>query len=982
MDLLLYVMRKKNVVNVMIGMRWGSKRWGRRGWMCGHSFLDGDLSTVDLYYLYHLPSDIKGSLAAAVNNAKDKVTLVLWLSQVKNVNFDVIARMFHVADFNFDKLQRYEDDELYGFVSDESDSVGQYKNLVQAARESRHINLRYIDTNSLLNTYRAASYSSSGSSVLVLFIKFVLITLISIVALYALAGLVFVAFILFAMSVIATSLRQNIRFSSSTQYIQERLGLNNPSFGMGPVSRDSGGGGETANNKSWWWRLFWGHNLFPQSCVVKWDWQEPQMVGSTMSFNIELFRKDGKPFVTKDTNSIFVEIRHHGNKVACTKQLESEDAGSNKVRVSFTVHKSGTYEISIMVSGRHVKNSPFTKVFEPGPIDAARTGFTNYCSTIVCTAGQSHPLTIETQDSFGNPALYKADQNNYFKIRVVETETNVRYVPTTQLIYNPDRKQLTMHINMEKEGCYQATVSYGDIKLRNGDFTILVISKEDMAHVNKNLTKKRHNIWYEARLLSKDHESTDKAKRVYVYISPKQLTLKEYYLKIIGKKLFTWRVCPSTKFHFDGHNSRYDCPTMTIKDCSQPPVHLAAKDRGIIAATFTHFLLRNIGGSETFQDKQLYFCQEIRKLQKSGTVTLKIDRSNLLYRSYRCTKSFSESDWYKNFQLHFIGEHGLDWGGVRREWFEVVCTELFDPSRSPLFVRFSKENSQGLVHPNPLRSTEFKLRYYEFAGKIVGKCLYDSARGSAYRQLVKAKLSRSFLAQLIGLQVNYRYFETDDPDLYKTKVRYILDNNIDDMELTFSEEEYTPDGQLLRVVDLIPNGSKIPVTNDNKVQYLNALAQYKLANNVREEVDTFLRGLNTLIPDNLLSIFDENELELLMCGTGNYSIADFKANAVIDGASLSFQRILDWFWTIVASFTEEQMARLLQFTTGCSQLPPGGFADLNPKFQISFAPTYNALPTAHTCFNQLCLPDYGSIEHFHQSLLIAINEGSQGFGLV
>lgn len=155
-----------------------------------------------------------------------------------------------------------------------------------------------------------------------------------------------------------------------------------------------------------------------------------------------------------------------------------------------------------------------------------------------------------------------------------------------------------------------------------------------------------------------------------------------------------------------------------------------------------------------------------------------------------------------------------------------------------------------------------------------------------------------------------------------------------------------------------------------------------MVSSCREEVEAFLKGLNLLIPDNLLSIFDENELELLMCGTGKYSVSDFKAHAVIDGTSYSFFKVLDWFWTVVDSFTEEQMARLLQFTTGCSQLPAGGFADLNPKFQISFSPTYNTLPTAHTCFNQLCLPDYDSMESLHRSILIAINEGFQGFGLV
>lgn len=64
------------------------------------------------------------------------------------------------------------------------------------------------------------------------------------------------------------------------------------------------------------------------------------------------------------------------------------------------------------------------------------------------------------------------------------------------------------------------------------------------------------------------------------------------------------------------------------------------------------------------------------------------------------------------------------------------------------------------------------------------------------------------------------------------------------------------------MADLIPNGSKIPVSNENKLQYLDQLAQYRLATAVREPIESFLKGLNELIPDNLLSIFDENELEV------------------------------------------------------------------------------------------------------------------------
>lgn len=126
---------------------------------------------------------------------------------------------------------------------------------------------------------------------------------------------------------------------------------------------------------------------------------------------------------------------------------------------------------------------------------------------------------------------------------------------------------------------------------------------------------------------------------------------------------------------------------------------------------------------------------------------------------------------------------------------------------------------------------------------------------------------------------------------------------------------------------------------------MDALAQQRLCNNVRDEIDSFLKGLNGIIPDNLLSIFDENELEvgvkqifthhcqnfilftlqLLMCGTGEYSITDFRANHVANGNSTEFRRVLGWFWAAVGNFSRTEMARLLQFTTGCSQLPPGGF---------------------------------------------------------
>ncbi|KAJ8964885.1 hypothetical protein NQ314_004549, partial [Rhamnusium bicolor] len=595
---------------------------------------------------------------------------------------------------------------------------------------------------------------------------------------------------------------------------------------------------------------------------------------------------------------------------------------ANVAKVKFTVRHAGQYRISVMVGNQHVAGSPFMTLFVAGPAYAQRT--------IVDLLN----LTQRRK----SPFCYYIEEENF----------------NTNLDYDWESQRVSVQLKFVREGCYHATIYYHGTELHNGDFDIIVLNSID------------------STLVSMENECR-KRKKVLCYVSPKQLIIKELILKFIPKRLFTFRLCPSTKFNFKSESLKLGdsySNSFTIDDGCQPKVELVSKERNVIAATFAQFLLKNMGGSETFKDKQDFFYHEVRKFHQKHyheKLSMKVNREKLLESSMKATKNFSVSDWCRNFEVTFQGEQGIDWGGLRREWFELICAQLFD-AKYGLFTSFH-EGQQSLVHPNPQRPQHLKLRHYEFAGKVVGKCLYESALGGSYRQLVRARFTRSFLAQVIGLRVHYKY---------------LLENNIDEIEteLYFVEEQYDSVGQLIKNVELIPSGSKIKVMNCTKLQYLDNLAQYKLATSIKDEMEAFLKGLNELIPDNLLSIFDENELELLLCGTGQYSIADFKAHHVVNGNSAEFRRIVGWFWAAVGNFTQEEMARLLQFTTGCSQLPPGGFKELTPRFQITAAPTFGNLPTAHTCFNQLCLPDYDCYEHFEKSLLLAISEGTEGFGMV
>ncbi|XP_016413853.1 apoptosis-resistant E3 ubiquitin protein ligase 1-like isoform X2 [Sinocyclocheilus rhinocerous] len=662
-----------------------------------------------------------------------------------------------------------------------------------------------------------------------------------------------------------------------------------------------------------------------------------------------------------------------------------------------------------------------------GTVVPSKTKIAYHFSTLVLTYGQQHTLQIEPRDEYGNPtsnSVSLVDEVNYnmhvHPLGTVDEESSDDCYSTSVSLNKP-QCQVLMRLTFRKKGCFRACISYRDQPLSNGEFDIIVLSENEKNCVEKNVSTPGISIYFEAYLYSMgtysscpwqflassqlalqrrpsmgdDEEEQDspvegqsekvkKPKKVYCYISPKQFSVKEFYLKIIPWRLFTFRVCPGTKFTYHGPDPVHKYLTLVVDDGIQPPVELSCKDRNIMAATFIRFLHKNIGGSETFQDKVNFFQRELRHIHSKRPRTktcLKVSRHSLLESSLKATRNFSVSDWSKNFEVVFQDEEALDWGGPRREWFELICKALFD-TNNQLFTRFS-DNNQGLVHPNADRPPHQRVKMYEFAGRVVGKCLYESALGGAYKQLVRARFTRSFLAQIIGLRMNYKYFETDDEEFYKTKVCFILNNDVSEMDLVFAEEKYSKSGHLEKVVELISGGAQIAVSNENKIHYLNLLAQYRLASQVRDEVEHFLKGLNELVPENLLAIFDENELELLMCGTGDINVQDFKAHAVIVGGSWHFrEKVMKWFWAVVSSFTQEELARLLQFTTGSSQLPPGGFNTLCPSFQIIAAPTHSTLPTAHTCFNQLCLPTYDSYEELHKLLKLAISEGSEGFGML
>jgi E3 ubiquitin-protein ligase HUWE1 len=132
-----------------------------------------------------------------------------------------------------------------------------------------------------------------------------------------------------------------------------------------------------------------------------------------------------------------------------------------------------------------------------------------------------------------------------------------------------------------------------------------------------------------------------------------------------------------------------------------------------------------------------------------------------------------------------------------------------------------------------------------------------------------------------------------------------------------------------------------------------------------------------------VSIFNERELELCIGGMPSIQLDDLMVNTEYHTYTATSRQIR-WFWNVLRGFTAEDLALFLQFVTGTSKVPLDGFASLQgmrgvQKFNIHKAPR-GGLPTAHTCFNQLDLPEYDSEAQLSESLLTAIRECSVGFG--
>jgi E3 ubiquitin-protein ligase NEDD4 len=365
-----------------------------------------------------------------------------------------------------------------------------------------------------------------------------------------------------------------------------------------------------------------------------------------------------------------------------------------------------------------------------------------------------------------------------------------------------------------------------------------------------------------------------------------------------------------------------------------------------------------------FRRKLIYFRSQPALRSNTGQCHIKVSRENIFEGSYTEIMRQSPNDLKKRLMIKFEGEDGLDYGGLSREFFFLLSHEMFNPFYC-LFEYSAHDNYTLQINPNSGVNPEH-LNYFKFIGRVVGLGIF-------HRRFLDAYFIVSFYKMILKKKITLADLESVDAGLFRG-LTWMLENDITDViEDTFSitEEHF---GEVV-TIDLKEDGHKIDVTEDNKKDYVDLVTEYRISRRVKEQFEAFMSGFNELIPQELINVFDERELELLIGGMSEIDVDDWQKHTDYRGYNPS-DEVVEWFWKIVRSWPAERKSRLLQFTTGTSRIPVNGFKDLQGsdgprRFTIEKAGEITQLPKSHTCFNRIDLPAYKSYDTLEQKLTMA-----------
>lgn len=388
--------------------------------------------------------------------------------------------------------------------------------------------------------------------------------------------------------------------------------------------------------------------------------------------------------------------------------------------------------------------------------------------------------------------------------------------------------------------------------------------------------------------------------------------------------------------------------------------------------------------------REAFFDSIMSRKAINQYLVLKVRRDCLVEDSLRSVSEVvgtGQEEIKKGLRIEFLGEEGLDSGGLRKEWFLLLVREVFDPEHG-LFV-YDEDSHYCYFNSGTFETSD----QFFLVGAVLGLAIYNST-------ILDVALPPFAFRKLLASAPNYTGPATSSsrpssghtledlaefrPTLAKG-LRQLLEFD-GDVEETFCRdfvavgERY---GQLVEV-PLCSNGGSRAVTNSNRHEFVGLYIKYLLDTSVARQYEPFKRGFFTVCGGNALSLFQPEEIELLVRGSDEpLDVATLRTVAIYDGwgkgINASDEPVVEWFWDAFGKASAKGQRKLLSFITSSDRIPAMGATSLVIKITC-LGDHSNRFPIARTCFNTLGLYRYGNRSVLEDKLWRAVVE-SEGFGM-
>ncbi|MGH0117321.1 UNVERIFIED_CONTAM: hypothetical protein FKN15_013844 [Acipenser sinensis] len=289
------------------------------------------------------------------------------------------------------------------------------------------------------------------------------------------------------------------------------------------------------------------------------------------------------------------------------------------------------------------------------------------------------------------------------------------------------------------------------------------------------------------------------------------------------------------------------------------------------------------------------------------------------------------ADLKKKLKVTFVGEAGLDMGGLTKEWFLLLIRQIFHADYG-MFAYQMDSHCHWFSSLKCDNYSEFRL-----VGTLMGLAVYNGITldirfpRCCYKKLLSPPIVPCDQSTPVGIAA----VSLDDLQLVMPELAHGLNellayegNVEEDFCSTFQvfQEEFG----ILKSYNLKPGGDRIPVTNQNRQEYVQLYVDFLLNKSMYNQFAAFYYGFHSVCASNALMLLRPEEVEILVCG--------------------------------------------------CPELDMHALQKVTQYERYTKTDPIIRLPISHTCFNQLCLPLYKSKKELKQKLTIAISN-AEGFGM-